>query len=63
MSTSDHEKCDFVGIGTIYVHWWRTCPCHERPHGWAKRAFAPPWKLALRRNIFWKTWNQQFNSD
>jgi len=31
--------------------------------GEAKRAFDPPWKLSLRRKIFWKRWNQQFNSD
>jgi len=29
----------------------------------AKRAFASPWKLGLSGENFWKTWNQQFNSD
>jgi len=28
-----------------------------------KTGIFPPWKLGLRRKIFWKTWNQQFNSD
>jgi len=27
-----------------------------------KRAFTP-WKLGLRKTIFWKTWSRQFNSD
>jgi len=33
---------------------------HGRPQGGTKRTFAPPWKLGLKRIIFWKTWNQQF---
>jgi len=28
-----------------------------------KRSFAPLWKLGLKRKNFWKTWNQQFNSN
>jgi len=32
-------------------------------NGGGKRKFAPLSKLGLRRKNFWKTWNQQFNSD
>jgi len=36
---------------------------HGRQQGEGENGHFPPWNLGLRRKNFWKTWNQQFNSD
>jgi len=36
---------------------------HGRPQGGVKTGICPPWQLRLRSKNFWKTWNQECNSD